>query len=122
MDPLLRFIHDAGIQPCSWCRVENLTEYHVGQAVRTQIEGHCHIRQLGSLDSEDMPKILLVGWDIECDSSHGDMPQAIKSFSRPARELIQWIRRNIRLVTPDEFLTEFAAALRGEKTEHLSEM
>lgn len=111
-----------GVQPCSWCFVADLEEFAPATTVRTQLEVHAHIRQIRPLEREDIPKILLVGWDIECDSSHGDMPQAIKSFDRAARELIQWVRRSLRVPLPADVAAEFAEALRGVKTDHFSAM
>ena len=92
MDPLLRFFHDKQIQPAHWITfrkayaktLKNITNTKTTLAIdwkfiRPREKPPCEIPWV------------VASFDIECLSSHGDFPQPIKDYKKPARDLIEFV-------------------------------
>ena len=89
--PVLRFIHERNIQPASWISVDVTEEdYEINTNLFPDID--IYIKDLTKdeiepLDEESISPFILASFDIECDSSHGDFPQATKDFKKLAIDL-----------------------------------
>lgn len=93
LDPLLRFYHDAKIQPSGWLTIP------AGKYTKTQNVSTCQINievdwhHVQPNERVDIPPLVVASFDIECDSSHGDFPVARKDLKKLANELvICWLR------------------------------
>jgi DNA polymerase elongation subunit (family B) len=93
IDPFLRFIHERNIQPCGWIKIPAKTYdfledgedgpisragYNIG-ADYSSVYG-CNINQIAPL--------MVVSFDIECTSSHGDFPVAKKNYGKLTMDLL----------------------------------
>ena len=98
LDPLLRFIHIQNFQACGWVRVKKRNYFPVGEKDTTsQIEMTTSFKNVEPIEiSQESPYITAV-FDIECDSSHGDFPQAKKTYYTPSRQIVDafWERRQV---------------------------
>mgnify|MGYP000152491036 CR=1 FL=1 len=87
LDPVLRFIHEQDISPCGWVQMKK-QKYEVYE--EDDDISYCHIniytnfKNVVPYDKDDINKIVLASFDIECDSSHGDFPIANKDYTQLA--------------------------------------
>jgi DNA polymerase elongation subunit (family B) len=93
IDPLLRFYHLREIKPAGWVTVESDVLDEVDDpTTTTELQYMAHWSSVGpaseSIQLTSAP-LRIMSWDIECTSSHGDFPQANKTWRKPARELIE---------------------------------
>jgi DNA polymerase delta subunit 1 len=85
IDPFLKYIHVQNIKPCGWVRIE---KYDIAED-----SGRCNYnisvdgKNVIPLDINKIAPILITSFDIECTSSHGDFPVAIKNYSKVAQDL-----------------------------------
>jgi DNA polymerase delta subunit 1 len=85
IDPFLKYIHVQNIKPCGWVRIE---KYDIVEDL-----GRCNYnigvdgKNVIPLDINKIAPILITSFDIECTSSHGDFPVAIKNYSKVAQDL-----------------------------------
>jgi DNA polymerase elongation subunit (family B) len=91
IDPFLRFIHERNLAPCGWVRLPahgyDLPED--GEAAsRTQIVADIEYAYVEPVDKQKIAPLLIASFDIECTSSHGDFPVAIKDYRKLAQDLM----------------------------------
>jgi DNA polymerase elongation subunit (family B) len=93
IDPFLRFIHMKDIKPCSWISVK---KYDINDNIPETI---CN-RNITADWNDIMPlkinkiaPLLIASFDIECMSSHGDFPVAIKNYKKLAQDLCLLAKR-----------------------------
>lgn len=93
IDPLLRFFHDRDIQPAHWIRINkrNLIPWN-GSKLNTKFAFRVDASAIHPLASPpcEIPWVV-ASFDIECVSSHGDFPQAMKDWKKPARDLVEYV-------------------------------
>jgi DNA polymerase elongation subunit (family B) len=88
--PFLRFIHDREIQPVMWIQLpKNKYSFSFGgsKTSRTQLDATIHWENVRSFECSDAAPFLITSFDIECDSHHGDFPQAKKDMKKTAAEI-----------------------------------
>lgn len=104
IDPMLRFLHIKNIQPCGWISIPTNSEKSP-EITQGDLEYTVDWREVSSLDcnqkGENQP-IKTLAFDIECGSSHGDFPNAIKGYTKLAKELLEL---KIEKITPDYIRT-----------------
>ena len=91
IDPILRFYHLREIKPAGWITVEEPEEVE-DPSTTTELQYTCSWTEVGpAADSVQLTSapLRIMSWDIECTSSHGDFPQATKTWRKPAREAIE---------------------------------
>lgn len=90
IDPVLRYFHIQDVTPSGWVRVEagQWDENTDGDA-RTTISAMIDDPSVLKRAEGSMAPFLVASWDIECMSSHGDFPIAIKTWRKPLRELFE---------------------------------
>ena len=85
IDPFLKYIHIQNIKPCGWVRIE---KYEDGEdSCRCNYNISVNSKDIIPLDINKIAPILITSFDIECSSSHGDFPVAIKNYSKVAQDL-----------------------------------
>ena len=93
IDPLLRFFHIREIKPAGWVTVAaEAWEDDEDSVTTTQVQAITAVEHvLPAVDAVQLTvaPLKMMSWDIECTSSHGDFPLAIKTWRKPARELIE---------------------------------
>lgn len=106
IDPLLRFIHDTKILPCGWISLPEETYsvlangYDDDSYCRTNFTVEVDYRYIKPIENNTLAPLTIASFDIECTSSHGDFPVAIKDYYKLAKDLI-CIAQNIRYTRED---------------------
>jgi DNA polymerase elongation subunit (family B) len=110
IDPMLRFIHGNDIKPCGWVQIKS-DKYEVLDNI-----SHCqtyissNYKDIQSIDKNDINKLIIASYDIECDSSHGDFPLAKKDYKRLSASLfdqyhnkLKKLKKNKDLIQNEEY-------------------
>ena len=93
IDPMLRFYHLRELKPAGWASVaeedyEDSDEMNTTTAYR--VTAHWTAVKPAPPDVQlTSAPLRVMSWDIECTSSHGDFPLAIKTWRKPAREAVE---------------------------------
>jgi DNA polymerase elongation subunit (family B) len=92
IDPMLRFFHMRELSPAGWVTVADGQWEDVEEASTTTVmQVSAPYDQVNPAPPEiqlSAAPLKVMSWDIECTSSHGDFPLAIKTWRKPARELV----------------------------------
>ena len=86
--PIIKFIHDTNINPVGWIEIDNYTETTITEFT-SDIEVNIKVIDIKPLSIEKINDFKIASFDIECDSSHGSFPVAIKSFEKPSRDILE---------------------------------
>lgn len=92
IDPFLRFIHERNIAPCGWVRLParcyKTCDGDENKFSRTQINVEVDADNVYHEDVKKIAPLLVASFDIECTSSHGDFPVAVKDYRKLAQDLV----------------------------------
>ena len=94
LEPHLRMLHVRNIQPSGWIKVP-ATKYRYNDehlVANTVLDLETSWEELVPHTSNSIAPLVVASFDIECTSSHGDFPQAIKSYNKTARELNEYYK------------------------------
>jgi len=95
IDPFLRFIHMKNIKPCSWISVK---KYDINDNIPDTICNRnisADWNDINPLNINKIAPLLIASFDIECTSSHGDFPVAIKNYKKLAQDLCLLSKKNL---------------------------
>lgn len=124
IDPMLRFFHKKEIQPGGWIKIKkgsyHLYEYEeppessdgssdecnkrsykppeptiLDTSSRTSYNIVVDYKDVSYMDSKKNAPILIAGWDIECDSSHGDFPMSKKNYRKLTIDIVDINKANM---------------------------
>jgi len=86
IDPFLRFIHIKNLKPCGWIKVNN---YTLDDAPDTICDYNITVdwNDVNPIEINKIAPLIIASFDIECTSSHGDFPVAIKNYKKLAQDL-----------------------------------
>jgi DNA polymerase elongation subunit (family B) len=92
LDPMLRFFHMRELKPAGWATVadgawDEVDEPNTSAAIAATCEWDRIVPSSEAVQLSAAP-LRIMSWDIECTSSHGDFPLAIKTWRKPAREIV----------------------------------
>jgi len=91
IDPMLRFFHLREIKPAGWITVAadlwETCDSDTTAAIQATADWTIVSPSSEAVQLTAAP-LKIMSWDIECTSSHGDFPLAIKDWRKPARELV----------------------------------
>jgi DNA polymerase elongation subunit (family B) len=93
IDPMLRFFHVRELKPAGWASTavwEESEDATTTAAIQATTEWDRVDPAPQAVQLSAAP-LRVMSWDIECTSSHGDFPLAIKTWRKPARELVQGV-------------------------------
>lgn len=95
LDPFLRFIHVQNLQPCSWVELP-ARQYQIisngcedDSYSRANVAVSVHYSKVKPYECNQIAPLLIVSFDLECTSSHGDFPVAKKDYRKLAKDLYQ---------------------------------
>lgn len=109
IEPFIRLLHHKNINPSGWIR---LTENNYKENIN-MLRTNCtkdviiHWKHIESLsDKENIAPLNIASFDIECTSSHGDFPLAIKTYEKVTSEFIQYFQyiSNVHGMTPSRII------------------
>ena len=113
LDPMLRFFHIQGVSPAGWVTVAPATwdfdEDNDSKVLLKTVATHSDVKPAAVGTTAPF---LVASWDIECTSSHGDFPVAVKTYAKPLQELKEqgWP------TTLEDLCKVMAAAMNGTST------
>jgi len=86
IDPFLKLIHIRKIKPCSWIKIN---KYSLRDAPETTCDYNITAKwtEIEPLDINKIAPLIVASFDIECTSSHGDFPVAIKNYKKLSQDL-----------------------------------
>ena len=93
LPPLLRLFHIKNISPSGWVTFNKSVEMDTHNKTIYDYEYTINYKNLKPLnDKEEMVPLKIASMDIECDSSHGDVPLPKKTYKKLLKEIIDyWI-------------------------------
>jgi len=94
IEPFLKFIHIQKIKPCGWINVRN---YSLENAPDTRCDYNISANwdDIIPIDNNTIAPFVVASFDIECSSSHGDFPLAIKNYKKLAQDLCMISKANL---------------------------
>lgn len=121
IDPFLRFLHERDIQPCGWVRLpagsyDWLSEDENGQAVsRAAYNVQVNYTDVHGININRIAPLVVMSFDLECTSSHGDFPVPKKNYRKLAMDLVAAAKALPSRVTKDQLRTWICDAFKGER-------
>ena len=93
IDPMLRFYHLRELKPAGWASIpedeyDDLDDSTSTTAFQVTADWTSVSPAAAEIQLTSAP-LRVMSWDIECTSSHGDFPLAIKTWRKPAREAVE---------------------------------
>jgi len=93
--PVLRFIHETNIKPAGWVSCLEINQKNHKDCFS------CHeivtsMKHIQPIHNESTSAYVVASFDIECDSSHGDFPQAFKDHKKLAVDIFDTFRKLIK--------------------------
>ena len=90
IDPFLRMIHIRDIEPTGWVKIETHTPNFDILTTRCDIDINCQWNALCPCKKECIAPFVVMSFDLECSSSHGDFPVAEKDYRKLAQDIITY--------------------------------
>ena len=87
--PVIRFIHDSGIQPTGWVECDCNNKYRTDLYDILEVSCQWAPKNIRKLENNNVSEYVIASYDIECDSSHGDFPLAKKDFKKLAIDVFE---------------------------------
>jgi|688.fasta_scaffold58081_2 DNA polymerase elongation subunit (family B) len=94
IEPFLKFIHIQKIKPCGWINVRNYTLENAPDT-RCDYNISANWDDIIPIDNNTIAPFVIASFDIECSSSHGDFPLAIKNYKKLAQDLCMISKANL---------------------------
>ena len=117
IDPVLRFFHERDLDPAGWLSLPPHTfeEMDIDGPIATEKYTCPWNHIIPDKSRLSLAPLLIASWDIECMSSHGDFPQAKKTWRKPAFELLE-----TGITDPSEALQQIAEAINAGSRQRAS--
>ena len=109
INPICRFTDHSGVKGCGWVKIKNYTVPR-SNFTKCSIDIETSWKNIKPIERDGLAKMVMAFYDIECDSSHGDFPQAHKSYTSIPREVlteyqrlykIRQVQRNVKKAKSD---------------------
>ena len=99
IDAFLRFCHIKDLKTSGWIKLPQ-KKYSLISVPKTYCQNECSIKWSHIKPSEKthIAPLLVLSFDIECDSSHGDFPLAKKNYKKLAAEMLVILTIDLRNV------------------------
>lgn len=88
IDSMIRFFHWRDIQPCGWLEISDYEYEKTNSFSTTAFEIGANWKSVSSKPEDSVARIFEAAFDIECDSSDGGFPLAIKDWSKIVNPLL----------------------------------
>jgi len=115
IEPMLRLMHTRNISPTGWMRIpKGYFEQNTGiLTTHCQIDVTCSWTCLQPVDLEKVAPIMVMSFDLECTSSHGDFPVAKKDYKKVANDLYSYVKSNSQYDIASELIALFDPSVEG---------
>jgi len=112
IDPMLRFFHIQNVSPAGWIHIDaGKWDETDSDESTTTITACAEFEDIHPGTGGVVAPYLIGSWDIECFSSHGDFPQAQKTWRKPVRELLE---SSTKITTVDALCKTLAMGIQGK--------
>jgi DNA polymerase delta subunit 1 len=95
IDPFLRFIHLRNIKPCGWIKISKYSIDNEPPETICDYNITADWNDIFPIDINNTAPFIIASFDIECTSSHGDFPVAIKNYKKLAQDLCAISKANL---------------------------
>jgi DNA polymerase elongation subunit (family B) len=110
IDPFLRYIHEQNIKPCGWVIASNFSDEENDKYItRCDYNLQVNYKDIHPYDKNSIAPLMIVSFDIECMSSHGDFPVAKKDYRKVAQDLANVAKAGYQVT--DELLLYWIEAI-----------
>ena len=92
LEPTIRFVHEQDIQPGGWVKISKYSQSNDVLESKCQINVSTSWKKVKPYENNSIAPFVILSFDIECTSSHGDFPMAQKSYGKPANELLEYYK------------------------------
>jgi len=95
IEPFLRYMHIQDLEPCGWVKIHKMCyDFNLRGLLpaSTNIDLVADCVNISKHSRNKPAPLVVASYDIECTSSHGDFPMAIKTYKKTARELNDFYR------------------------------
>ncbi len=90
VDPMLRFFHWRKIEPCGWLEIKDY-EYNSDNVFSNSMyEISANWKNIGPKSEDKIGRIFEASFDIECESSDGSFPLAIKDWNKIVNPILEY--------------------------------
>ncbi len=90
VDPMLRFFHWRNLEPCGWLEIQNY-EYDGGNNFSNSMyEINANWKNIHPKSEDKIGRIFEASFDIECESSDGAFPLAIKDWNKIVNPILEY--------------------------------
>ncbi len=98
LEPIMRLMHISDIEPAGWVQ---LIKYSIPDTPNSkcQIDIEANFKYLKKVESTGIAPLIILSFDIESDSSHGDFPQAKKRYTKLATDIINHYQKARSTIT-----------------------
>ncbi len=90
IDPMLRFFHWRNIEPCGWLEVQNYEFEGMNNFSNSMFEISANWKDIGPKSEDKIGRIFEASFDIECESSDGAFPLAIKDWNKIVNPILEY--------------------------------
>lgn len=103
IEPMLRFIHLQNLNTTGWITIDKKKAFDKDACLKyDKVSTSCERdicvswKDVLPYNNSQIAPFKILSWDIECTSSHGDFPVAIKNYMKVARDLIAFNNKLLR--------------------------
>ena len=97
INPICRFTDHTNVKGSGWVQIDNYNMAIKTDSNKFQTKCKYDIKtnwkNIKALEKDGLAKMVMAFYDIECDSSHGDFPQANKTYTMTVREILTEYQR-----------------------------
>jgi DNA polymerase elongation subunit (family B) len=94
IEPFIRFIHTKEISAGGWIRISKwIDNQNDNNDTKCQINVQTSYHNVFPVESTKITPLVILSFDIECTSSHGDFPVPIKTYKKTANELVDFYKK-----------------------------
>ncbi len=103
IEPVLRLMHNKNVQPTGWIKIPGGYYHENDDILRTtsQIDINCKWNCIEPVHKEKIAPMMVMSFDLECVSSHGDFPVASKDYKKVANDLL-YLARGVSVESDSE--------------------
>jgi DNA polymerase elongation subunit (family B) len=101
--PIIRFIHDSKIEPTGWVSIK-IIEESTYLFPKCKYDYHTDFKDVKPLKKENLSDYRIASFDIECDSLHGDFPQAKKDFKKLSADIFDSLQRILKNLGEERYI------------------
>ena len=123
LEPTIRFVHERNIQPGGWVKISDFSQNNDTLESKCQINVSASWKKVNPFENNSIAPFVVLSFDIECTSSHGDFPMAQKTYSKSSNEIFEYYKLICRSVDTRSLLMDAIVSMyTNDHHEHMSKV